>query len=62
MLGSEYTAARDALKNKISEVRQLFSTTNSDLKNTRKQTHQGHYKLKQCKFHRIPNSCFFLNM
>ena len=46
MLQSEYTAARDALKNKISEVRQLFSTTKSDLKNTRKQTHQRHYKLK----------------
>ena len=39
MLRSEYTAARDALKNKISEVRQLFSTTKFDLKNTRKQTH-----------------------
>ena len=46
MLGSEYTAARDALKNKISEVCQLFSTTKSDLKNTRKQTHQRHYKLQ----------------
>ena len=46
MLRSEYTAARDALKNKISEVRQLFITTKSDLKNTRKQTHQRYYKLK----------------
>ena len=46
MLRSEYIATRDALKNKISEVRQLFSITKSDLKNTRKQTHQRHYKLK----------------
>ena len=29
MLRSNYTAARDALKNKISEVIQLFSTTNT---------------------------------
>ena len=46
MLQSVYTAARDTLTNKISEVRQLFSTIKSDLKNTRKQTHQRHYKLK----------------
>ena len=39
MLRSEYIAARDTLKNKINEVRKLFSTTKSDLKNTRKQTH-----------------------
>ena len=29
MLQSKYTAARDALKNKISEVIQLFSSTNT---------------------------------
>ena len=29
MLRSNYTAARDALKNKISEVIQLFSSTNT---------------------------------
>ena len=29
MLRSKYTTARDALKNKISEVIQLFSTTNT---------------------------------
>ena len=29
MLRSKYTAARDALKNKISEVIQLLSTTNT---------------------------------
>ena len=46
MLQSIYTAARDALTNKISEVRQLFSTIKSDLKNSRKQTHQRHCKLK----------------
>ena len=46
MLQSVYTTARDALTNKISEVRQLFSTIKSNLKNSRKQTHQRHYKLK----------------
>ena len=29
MLRSKYTAARDALKNKISEVIQLFNSTNT---------------------------------